>query len=130
MNSTTFKFTATRLNQCTCPPNKDYVIYWDETVKGLVLKTYLSLKKTFLFQTRLGGKVLKISIGPFPAYTSDKYRLKVKEFDVMCSNGVDPSLENKKQIALNELEIKHHRRRKFLFRDIWSAYLTANQSRW
>lgn len=130
MNSTTFKFTATRLNQCTCPPDKDYVIYWDETVKGLGLKTYPSLKKTFLFQSRLGGKVLKISIGAFPAYTIDQARQKIKEFDVMCSNGVDPRLEKKKQIALNELEIKQNQRRKLLFRDIWSAYLTANQSRW
>lgn len=130
MTSATFKFTTARLNQCTCPPNKDYVIYWDETVKGLGLKIYPSLKKTFLFQSRLGGKVLKISIGAFPTYSIDQARQKSKEFDVMCSNGIDPRLAKKKQIAQNELEVRENKRKKLLFKDVWSAYLSVNQSRW
>ncbi|MDY6536598.1 tyrosine-type recombinase/integrase [Acinetobacter faecalis] len=105
-------------------------MYWDETVKGLGLKVYPSTKKSFLFQSRLGGKVLKISLGIFPTYTIDQARQKAKELDVMCSNGIDPRLEKKKQIAQNELEVKQIKRKKLLFSDVWIAYLKANQSRW
>jgi integrase len=128
--NTTFKFTTTRLNQCICPENKDYVIFWDETVKGLGLKTYTSSKKTFLFQSRLGSKVLKISLGTFPSYTIDQARQKAKELDVMCSQGIDPRLEKKKLIAQNELEVQQTKRKKLLFSDVWTAYLQANQLRW
>ena len=88
MTTTTFKFTTTRLTQCICPSEKDYVIYWDELVKGLGLKTYTSSKKSFLFQTRLGGKVIKISIGSFPTCTIDQARQKAKELDIMCSKSL------------------------------------------
>lgn len=128
--NTTFKFTSSRLNQCSCPPEKDYVIYWDETVKGLGLKTYPSSKKTFLFQSRLGGKVLKITLGTFPNSTIDQARQKAKALDVMCTQGIDPRLEKKKQIAQNDLEAKQTKRKKLLFADVWNAYLQANQSRW
>ena len=130
MNSTVFKFTTAKLNQCTCPTNKEYFIYWDETVKGLGLKVYPSCKKTFLFQTRLGGKVLKISLGIFPTFTIDQARQKAKELDVMCSQGVDPRLEKKKLIERNELEIKQNKRKKLLFKDVWLSYLTSNKPRW
>lgn len=130
MIPTTFKFTTTRLSQCTCPNEKPYVIYWDETVKGLGLKTYPSTKKSFLFQSRLGNKVIKISIGTFPTCTIDQARQKAKELDLMCSNGIDPRLEKKKLIEKNELELKESKRQKLLFRDIWDAYLGANKSRW
>lgn len=130
MNYTTFKFTTNRLHQCICPSDKDYVLYWDEAVKGLGLKTYPSNKKTFLFQSRLGGKVLKITLGVFPTWTIDQARQKAKELDIMCSNGIDPRLEKKKQIAKNELEITQNKRQKLLFSDVWTHYLTANQPRW
>lgn len=128
--NTTFKFTTSRLNQCICNPDKDYVIYWDETVKGLGLKAYPSSKKTFLFQSRLGGKVLKISLGTFPNYTIDQARQKAKEFDIMCTQGIDPRLEKQKQIAQNEFEVKQIKRKKIVFADVWTDYLQANQPRW
>ena len=130
MTTTTFKFTTTRLTQSICPPEKDYVIYWDELVKGLGLKTYTSSKKSFLFQTRLGGKVIKISIGSFPTCTIDQARQKAKELDIMCSNGVDPRLEKKRLIERNEQEIKQSKRNKLLFKDVWEDYLAANKLRW
>lgn len=130
MTTTIFKFTTTRLAQCTCPSEKDYVIYWDELVKGLGLKTYISTKKSFLFQSRLGGKVIKISIGSFPSCTIDQARQKAKELDVMCLNGIDPRLEKKKLIAKNEHEARENKRKKLIFNDIWEAYLIANKSRW
>lgn len=130
MTTATLKFTTTRLNQCTCPIDKPYVIYWDEAVKGLGLKIYPSTKKSFLFQSRLGNKVLKISIGTFPACTIDQARQKAKELDVMCLNGIDPRLEKKKLIAKNEHETRENKRKKLIFNDIWEAYLIANKSRW
>lgn len=130
MTTTTFKFTTTRLTQCICPSEKDYVIYWDELVKGLGLKTYTSSKKSFLFQTRLGGKVIKISIGSFPTCTIDQARQKAKELDIMCSNGIDPRHEKKRLIEQNEQEIKQNKRNKLLFKDVWEDYLAANKFRW
>src|SRR5690554_375525 len=127
--NTTFKLTSSRLNQCICPPDKDYVIYWDETVKGLGLKVYPSSKKTFLFQSRLGGEVLKISLGTFPGYTIDQAREVAKELDVMCTQGIDPRVEKKKRIAQNEFEIQQTRRKKILFADVWTDDLKANQTR-
>ena len=130
MSNTTFKFTTTRLNQCVCPTEKSYVIFWDELIKGLGLKTYPSGKKTFLFQTRLGNKVLKISVGNFPSCTIDQARQKSKELDLMCINGIDPRLEKKKLIEKNEQEVKALKRKKLTFHEVWQDYLEANKSRW
>lgn len=130
MSNTTFKFTTTRLNQCICPIEKSYVIFWDELIKGLGLKIYPSGKKTFLFQTRLGNKVLKISVGSFPNCTIDQARQKSKELDLMCINGIDPRLEKKKLIEKNEQEVKALKRKKLTFHEVWQDYLEANKSRW
>jgi integrase len=130
MSLSTFKFTTTRLAQCTCPANKSYIIYWDESVKGLGLKVYPTSKKMFIYQSRLDGKVIKISIGTFPNCTIDQARQTAKEYDVKISQGIDPRLEKKKQIAQNDLEAQQTKRKKLLFTDVWYAYLQANQSRW
>ncbi|MQW91116.1 tyrosine-type recombinase/integrase [Acinetobacter wanghuae] len=130
MSVTTFKFTTARLTQCSCPVGKSYFIYWDELVKGLGLKTYPTSKKMFIYQSRLGGKVLKISIGVFPNYSIDQARQMAKEYDVMILQGIDPRLEKKRLIEKNEEEIKNYKRQKLLFRDVWDDYLNANKERW
>lgn len=95
MKTTNFKFTNSRLTQCICPEEKTEIIFWDESAKGLGLKVYPSTKKTFLFQSRLGSKTVKISIGTYPSCTIDQARQKAKELDLMCSNGIDPRLEKR-----------------------------------
>lgn len=126
----TLKFTTYKLNQCECPSDKIYIIFWDEAVKGLGLKIYPSTKKVFIYQSRLGGKVLKITIGEFPLLTIDYARNKAKEFDLLISNGNDPRLEKKRLIAKNEKETKEQKRLKLRFCDVWNDYLHSNKDRW
>lgn len=109
---------------------KKEMFYWDQAIKGLGLKVYPSAKKSFLFQSRLGTKVIKISIGTYPSCTIDQARQKAKALSVMCSQGIDPRLEKKRLIAKNEQESKEIKRKKFLFKDLWESYLKANSPRW
>ena len=90
-------------------------IYWDETLKGFGLCVRPSGKKTFLLKYRIGrgrgAAVRKQTIGITSVITTERARLKAKEYLLMASQGKDPFEQSNHTTSIKEfcdLYIKRH----------------------
>lgn len=56
-------FTAERIASLKCLPGKAQTIYWDGKTPGLGLRVTPSSAKSYIFETRLHGKTVRVTIG-------------------------------------------------------------------
>jgi integrase len=96
-------------------PTNQINTYWDETLKGFGLCVRPSGKKTFLLKYRIGrgrrAAVRKQTIGTTSVITTERARLKAKEFLLIASQGKDPFEQSNKNTTINEfcdLYIERH----------------------
>jgi len=53
-------------------PSTAYVMYWDEQDRGFGLRVTKNGKKTYIVQSRVNGKELRITIGPHGVFTVEQ----------------------------------------------------------
>jgi hypothetical protein len=56
-------FIAKRVGEFYCPPDREQAFMWDEGVAGLGLRATANGAKAYIFQSVLGGKTLRSTIG-------------------------------------------------------------------
>lgn len=57
------RLTAGRVSDFTCPPGKSQAFLWDSDVPTLALRATPTGRKTFVFEGRLNGATVRMSIG-------------------------------------------------------------------
>ena len=55
--------TAGRVEAFTCPPDKSQAFLWDTDTPTLALRATPTGRKTYVFESRLKGVTIRISIG-------------------------------------------------------------------
>ena len=56
-------FTAGRVDGFKCVPGKKQSIFWDGKTPGLGIRVTATGAKSYIFETSLNGKTLRITIG-------------------------------------------------------------------
>ncbi len=56
-------FTAGRVAAFTCPPDKQQALYWDGKQPGLGLRVTANGARAYIFESRLNGKTVRVTIG-------------------------------------------------------------------
>jgi hypothetical protein len=56
-------FTALRIKDATCPKDKYQTFIWDSDAKGLGLRITNSGAKSYVYQGKLNGKTIRLTIG-------------------------------------------------------------------
>ena len=92
MSDNKIKFTKTVLEKLSTPEKT--TIFWDEKYIGFGVRVQPSGAKTFFFQGRSKGKLIKVTIGRFGALTAEQARVKAKKYDGELANGIDPRTKN------------------------------------
>lgn len=59
-------FTIERVTGYECVPGRQQTIYWDKKQQGLGLRVTASGGKSYVFEGRLFGKTVRITIGSRP----------------------------------------------------------------
>ena len=83
------RLTAGRVDAFTCPNDKHQVFLWDTDTPTLALRATPTGRKTYVFESRLNGKTVRINIGTLAA-TLEQARTKAKELTVLVDAGTDP----------------------------------------
>ena len=65
-------FTAPRVDAFSCAPDKKQAIYWDGKTPGLGLRVTPTKTKPYIFETRLNGKTIRLTIGDVRTWTVGK----------------------------------------------------------
>ncbi len=94
-------------------------------------------RKNYIFESRLNGKTLRVTIGDIKTFTLEAARVEANRLKAMVNQGIDPR-EQKRQIIEEQQAVKAARQEEdalkqaqgALIGDIWEEYLAARTPKW
>ncbi len=92
------RLTAGRVDAFTCPADKSQAFLWDTEAPALALRVTPTGRKTYVFESRLNGASLRVSIGTAADWPIEKARGEAQRLKVLVDSGTDP----------RELARQHH----------------------
>ncbi len=102
---------------------------WDSTVPGLGVRA-TAKSKAFIYQNRLDGKALRVTIGDVKTWGIDEARAEARRLGTLVDQGVDPRLEKKQRLADVREAQKEAKRADATVGDAWLEYIEARKPRW
>jgi integrase len=119
-------FTADRIAGFICQPGKLQDFYWDAKTPGLGVRVTAQGIKSFIFETRLNGRTLRITIGSVLTWAIGKAQAEATRFKSMTDQGIDPRQEKKKKISEANAELARAKREEIRIEDAWRVYIEAH----
>lgn len=147
------KFTAGRIEGYRCEDGKSQSFLWDTDAPGLGLRaTAIGDKraketknpgegKSYIFQSKLNGQAIRITIGTPKTWTIDAAQVEARRLKVLIDNGKDPrqvkaaALEAEQdareakaaEAAAKEIQEKHET---LTLGMVWPLYVESRRKRW
>ena len=123
-------FTAERVSGFKCEPGKNQSIYWDGKAPGLGVRVTAGGAKSYIFETRLHGKTLRITIGDIRTWAIGKAQEEATGLKALTDKGIDPRQQKADQRAKAETAKAEEKRQGLTLGDVWPLYLQARKLRW
>ncbi|OXJ37928.1 preprotein translocase [Burkholderia sp. HI2714] len=123
-------FTHERVAAFKCKPDKKQTIYWDAKTAGFGLRVTAGGARAYVFESRLFGKTVRITIGDATAWDLGRARAEAGRLRTLIDDGKDPREVRAEQHAAYEARKAEAKRQDAAVREAWAAYLDANRSRW
>lgn len=135
-------FTAERISGYKCQPGKAQTIYWDGKMPGLGLRVTAHNAKSYIFETRLHGETIRLTIGSpevWPLETQwriDKTtgeriefqrgaRQQAAHLKTLTDQGIDPrEVERAKVAAKNAAAAAAEAAKQYTLDKLYGAYCT------
>ncbi len=130
------KLTAGRVRDFELPAGKSQSFLWDSETPGLGVRATTG-SKSFIFQAKLDGKDLRITIGSTDAWSIESSdpdnpgaRQEARRYQNMIDRGVDPRAAKAEKRAQVAAERADAQRKEITFLEAWNAYVAANRDKW
>lgn len=123
-------FTADRVASFEAAPGKTQTIYWDAKAPGLGLRVTPAGARSYIFESRLFGKTVRVTIGDARAWTLGKARTEAARLRTAIDDGKDPREQAAEQRAAHDARQVEARRQDVTLADAWTAYIEARRPRW
>jgi integrase len=127
-------FTADRVKNFVCIPGKQQTIYWDGKIPGLGIRVTAGGARAYIFETRLDGKTLRITIGDPRVWTLGKAQEEATRLKVQTDQGLDPRQLKKDQLASQEAAKAAAEAAKLrdsiTLLDVWDVYVAERSAHW
>ncbi|MDP3267859.1 MAG: integrase arm-type DNA-binding domain-containing protein [Legionella sp.] len=94
-NKIAVKLTKSIVDKINPVLDKDQVFYRDENLKGFTLRVTSTGMKSFVVETRIEGKVKRITLGKYGVITVEEARKQAKTFLGQIARGDNPIAEKK-----------------------------------
>jgi integrase len=128
------KFTAGRVDAFKCEVGKSASFLWDSTAPGLGLRAASSGGKSYIFQAKLNGEVIRLRIGAPSAWAIDAAQAEARRLKVIIDNGKDPRQIKANELAENKAESianqAQHIRESVTLGDVWPEYVAERSPLW
>lgn len=118
-------FTSERVASFKCKPGAKQSIFWDGKTPGLGLRVTTSGAKSYIFQTELHGKTLRLTIGDQRAWSISDAQAEAARLKVKTDQGIDPRQQAAEQRAVAEAA----QSKEALVNDVWQAYLAYQKDK-
>lgn len=123
-------FTADRVSGFKCKNGKAQSIFWDAKTPGLGLRVTTAGTKSYIFESRLHGKTLRITIGDVRTWTISKAQAEATSLKTLTDTGIDPRQQKQERRANAEAKSREAKRQDVTLADAWPVYLEARKSKW
>src|SRR3569833_2585518 len=123
-------FTAARVARFRCLPGKQQPIYWDAKTPGLGLRVSANGAKSYVFESRLHGQTVRLTIGDVRTWAIGKAQEEATRLKTLTDQGIDPRELRAQERAKAEAARVDSKRRTTSVREAWDAYLAHHQKRW
>ncbi len=127
-------FTAGRVAAFVCEPGKQQTIFWDGKTPGLGLRVTASGTKAYIFETRLHGKTLRLTIGDPQTWTLKKAQDEATHLKALTDKGINPREQEAEEYARRKTEKadaeRQRKRESLTLGDAWPIYIEARKTRW
>ncbi|WP_084273752.1 tyrosine-type recombinase/integrase [Legionella fairfieldensis] len=97
VNQNTLRLTKSVIDKLEPTAGKDQSFYRDETLKGFALRITASGVKSFVVETRINGRVKRVTLGKYGNITAEEARKQAKTLLGSVARGDDPIAEKKTQ---------------------------------
>ena len=92
-------FTSARIEAFRCAEGRQQSIYWDGKTPGLGLRVTAKGAKSYIFETTLNGKTLRITIGDVRTWSISQAQAKATAYKAQTDSGIDPRKVLAEQVA-------------------------------
>jgi integrase len=131
------KFTANRVAKFRCDTAKQQQIIWDSEASGLGLRATRSGAKSYIFETRLHRKTLRLTIGDIrdwpidgPSGNTKTARAEARRLKTLTDSAIDPREQAAEQRERAESKKVEAARREGTVAVAWAAYILARKHKW
>ncbi|MGF6608819.1 integrase [Paraburkholderia sp. WSM4175] len=123
-------FTVGRVNGHSCPAGKSQAFIWDSGTSGLGLRATAAGRLSYVFQGKLNGATVRVTIGSPKDWGIDDAREEARRLQRLIDASKDPRLEAAEQRAAHEARKAEARRKDVIVSEAWHDYLEGHKSRW
>lgn len=123
-------FTAARVSAFACPENKRQSLIWCGKTPGLGLRATPAGAKSYIFETRLHGNTIRVTIGGVKAWTLGDAQAEARRLRTEIDRGIDPreaAAERRKQAELKRADAK---RAEITVGEAWDTYVKDRAHKW
>jgi integrase len=123
-------FTADRVATFKCPEGKQQAIFWDGKARGLGLRITAAGARSFVFESRLNGKSIRVTIGDPRTWSIGKAQTEATRLRSLIDQGIDPRQVEADNRAFVDAKALEARRREMTLGDLWPVYVESRRKRW
>lgn len=130
-------FTAGRVNGFQCEPGKPQSFLWDAVAPGLGLRATSNGSKAYIFQAKLNGQAVRITIGSPKAWSIDQAQAEARRLKVLIDSDKDPRQVKADELAATVLRNREivaaeaeEKRKGLTLGEVWPIYVDARKSKW
>lgn len=116
-------FTAKFLVGLQCGLGKQQSIFWDGKTPGLGLRVTAAGTKSFIFETRLHNKTIRLTIGNIRTWPVGKAQDEATRLKTLTDRGIDPRQQAAERRANFEAAQAAARSKELLVAEAWATYL-------
>jgi len=116
-------FTAARVDGHKCPAGKLQAFIWDSKAPGLGLRATKGGAKAYIFQGKLHGDTVRVTIGDPRNWTIDRAQERARSLQCLIDDGTDPRVQEAEQRAALAVRKAETRRHQVTVGEAWATYL-------
>ncbi|VTU31027.1 Phage integrase family protein [Variovorax sp. SRS16] len=122
--------TAARVEALACAPGKSQSIHWDSKAPGLGLRITEAGARSYIFESRLFGKTIRVTIGNVHTWDLGRARTEAARLKTLIDGGIDPREHRAEQQAAHEARRVAAKHQEVTFGEAWDVYLEARKKFW
>lgn len=123
------RLTNERIKRFSCPDKKQDFL-WDSEVPRLAVRVTEAGAKSFVFETKLNRKNIRITIGDVRSWNLDDARTEARRLQTLVDTGTDPRIAKAEKLAETAAKQEAARCAEKPALDIWDEYIKARRPRW